>query len=282
MNRVSAVQGYKQNTVQGFIAKNSLLIILFTCIFYSAFSWSVEHGKDPDKADTSNVSEPEKALLQKTLEQLGSFEAHYEQSVENSSGRIIEQSKGYFASAENKKFRNDVTHPYQLQTISDGHKLWIIDQDLEQVTVGFLSDYLKDSPLALLLTSADKNNKNQINPINQINNMLEAFSVSYVKNDERQQELFKLRSLDKQTLFSEIRLALKQKNITYIEMDERSGNRVRLNFTRVKKLTTINENLFKAKFPDSFELIDDTLQNGLPLNQERSLPKSNPAEAVQP
>ena len=270
-----AVQTYKQKTV----ARYPLLIILCCCVFFTAFSWATEYDKTSGKNHGREVGEPEKILLQKKLAQLGSFEASYEQSVENTSGRIVEQSKGYFALAENKNFRNNVTHPYQLQTISDGYKLWIIDQDLEQVTVGFLSDYLKDSPLALLLSSNDNNNKNQIN---QINGMLDAFSVSYVKNDERQQELFKLRSLDKQTMFTEIRLGLKQKNIAYIELDERSGNRVRLNFTQVKNLTTINENLFKANFPESFELIDDTLQNSFPLDKEATAVKSKITEAALP
>jgi len=215
---------------------------VFLCLmFYVTCAWS------------ESVNEAEKILLQKTLQQLGSFQANYDQRVENKSGRVLEQSKGYFALAENKKFRSDVNKPYQLQTLSDGYKLWIIDRDLEQVTIGFLSDYLKDSPIALLLSvSGDEDNNN-------IRASLEAFSVQHVKNEARQQELFKLHSLDKQTLFSEIRFGLRQNIISYIELDERSGNRVRLNFTDVKKLPAGSDDLFKAKFPDSFELIDDTL-----------------------
>ncbi len=240
-----------------FFLNLQLRIVLCLCIFSSAFVWS-----GSDEGSTKN-------LLRQTLQQLGNFEANYDQRVENKNGSLLEQGKGYFVLVEQKKFRSDVTHPYQLQTLSDGEKLWIIDHDLEQVTVGFLSDYLKDSPVALLLNNADQNNKDQIG------SMLEAFSVEYVTNKEREQELFKLRSLDKQTLFNEIRLGLKQKKLSYIELDERSGNRVRLNFTQVKNLTAINDNLFKPRFPEHFELIDDTVLKPVARVSEPSSEKSS-------
>jgi outer membrane lipoprotein carrier protein len=87
-----------------------------------------------------------KAFLETTKNARGSFA----QSVAGKSGRKPQQSAGFFAFARPGKFRWSYEKPYQQLLVSDGHKLWSYDPDLNQVTVRKLGQALGSSPAGLL------------------------------------------------------------------------------------------------------------------------------------
>ncbi len=87
-----------------------------------------------------------KTFLETTRNARGSFA----QSVAGKSGRKPQQSTGFFAFSRPGKFRWSYEKPYQQLLVSDGHKLWSFDPDLNQVTVRKLGQALGSSPAGLL------------------------------------------------------------------------------------------------------------------------------------
>lgn len=76
--------------------------------------------------------------------------ANFRQVVLDEGLNTLEESDGEMWIKRPGKFRWDYLHPGQQQIISDGDKVWIYDQDLEQVTVKKLNTALSDAPAMLL------------------------------------------------------------------------------------------------------------------------------------
>ena len=95
------------------------------------------------------------------IEQLQAFTA----STHSASGEFtqalqrsragVPPSTGSFAFARPGKFRWQVQRPFEQVLVADGHKLWMYDKDLNQVTVRALGKALGESPAAILFGSND-------------------------------------------------------------------------------------------------------------------------------
>jgi outer membrane lipoprotein carrier protein len=79
-----------------------------------------------------------------------SAECTFTQTVIGKSGRKPQRSSGTMAFSRPGKFRWTYVKPYQQLIVGDGDKLWVYDQDLNQVTVKKLGKALGSSPAALL------------------------------------------------------------------------------------------------------------------------------------
>lgn len=90
------------------------------------------------------------AQLQRFIAQAGSAEGHFEQIVVSGAARRPQLSSGSFAFERPGRFRWLVDTPYPQLLVSDGGRLWIWDEDLNQVTVKVLDDALGSTPAAIL------------------------------------------------------------------------------------------------------------------------------------
>jgi len=81
---------------------------------------------------------------------LDAFDASFEQTVRDESGRILETTTGTVALSKPNLFRWHYEAPYEQIIVADGRKVWIFEPDLEQVTVRDQSEAQAQSPLALL------------------------------------------------------------------------------------------------------------------------------------
>ncbi len=184
-----------------------------------------------------HASETENNTLTKLLKAQKNFQSDYVQAIYQANDEIYEISEGHFFLGANKAFRNDKNSPESTSVISDGKKLWIIDNDLEQVSISRLEDHLKSSPLVLLLDDADK--------------ALEHFDI-----ENQQKNVFHLKQKDQYSAFPFIRLTFKQSQITHIEIDEASGKKVRISFNNITPLKQLS--VFKAEFPSSYDVVDES------------------------
>jgi outer membrane lipoprotein carrier protein len=76
--------------------------------------------------------------------------AQFTQTVVDRSGRVTQTAKGEFLLARPGKFRWSVQQPYKQLLVGDGQRVWIFDEDLNQVIVRRLGDALGATPAALL------------------------------------------------------------------------------------------------------------------------------------
>lgn len=83
------------------------------------------------------------------------LESHFEQSLIDADGAVIDRSSGTLEIERPKRFRWSYTAPYEQWLVADGLNIWSYDLDLEQVTVKPQAEALANTP-ALLLGGSDQ------------------------------------------------------------------------------------------------------------------------------
>mgnify|MGYP000848166522 FL=1 len=119
----------------------SLLPLLFTlCVTF----WSPL----PAHADAQQ-------RLATFVSQTKGLKAQFSQTVIDRNGRKTQESSGTLFFSRPGKFRWVYQKPYAQLLVGDGKRLWIYDEDLDQVTVRRLDLAIGDSPAALLAGDND-------------------------------------------------------------------------------------------------------------------------------
>ncbi len=92
-----------------------------------------------------------------TLERLRAFvkdtqtaRTTFTQTVVDRNGRAVQRASGEFLIARPGKFRWAVDKPYRQLVVGDGERVWIYDEDLNQVVVRRMGEALGSTPAALL------------------------------------------------------------------------------------------------------------------------------------
>ncbi len=93
--------------------------------------------------------------LNDLLSSMQTLRAHYTQVTTDPRFTSEEVLTGNAVLKRPLQFRWEVLTPYKQLLVADGEKLWIYDEDLEQVTVQPLNESLNDAP-ALLLVGQDE------------------------------------------------------------------------------------------------------------------------------
>ncbi len=89
-------------------------------------------------------------LVNDFLTDVITLESHFEQSLIDAEGSIIERTSGTLEIARPTRFRWSYSEPYEQWLVADGTNIWSYDLDLEQVTVKPQSEALANTPALLL------------------------------------------------------------------------------------------------------------------------------------
>jgi outer membrane lipoprotein carrier protein len=81
--------------------------------------------------------------------------AEFTQTLAGKDGRPAQTASGEFLIERPGKFRWTVNKPYKQLLVGDGQRVWIFDEDLNQVIVRKLGEALGSTPAALLAGSQD-------------------------------------------------------------------------------------------------------------------------------
>jgi len=81
--------------------------------------------------------------------------ADFVQKVYDRDHRLVQQSKGSFVFQRPGRFRWTYTAPAPQLIVGDGERVWIYDEDLNQVTVRRIAHALGSTPAALLAGSTE-------------------------------------------------------------------------------------------------------------------------------
>jgi len=79
----------------------------------------------------------------------------FSQVVTDKSGRVVQRASGEFLIARPGRFRWSVDKPYRQLVVGDGERVWIYDEDLNQVVVRRSREALGSTPAALLAGRED-------------------------------------------------------------------------------------------------------------------------------
>ncbi len=182
------------------------------------------------------------------LERLRSFvrdtqtaRASFTQTVADRNGRITQQANGEFLLARPGKFRWSVDKPYKQLLVGDGKRVWIFDEDLNQVVVRKVGEALGATPAALL--SGDQE-----------------VEKAFIWRDlpvADAMEWLSATPLAKDAAFAEIRLGFDAKGLAALELLDAFGQRSVIRFSAMERNPKLAPEFFRFVPPKGADVIGE-------------------------
>jgi chaperone LolA len=168
--------------------------------------------------------------------------ARFEQRVIDSRGRVVDTASGEFAFSRPGKFRWAYALPARTLIVADGAKLWIHDEDLNQVTVRPADRALSSTPAALLAGRGD------------------ATAVFTLRDAGTKDGADWLEALPKErdTGFERVRVAMKARVPVAMELEDALGGRTVLRFVEFRPNAKVDPALFRFTPPKGADVLDET------------------------
>ncbi len=188
-------------------------------------------------------------VLKRFLDNVQTFEAHFDQAQADEHGAVTNRSSGQFwlsrpaVGAKNTvgKFRWAYEKPYEQISVCDGVKLWAYDPDLNQVTVRNAQTALTGTPAALLSQRVA---------------LTDAFVVQD-SGSEGEARVVRLLPKGKDSDFKSIELAIDKSGAPLrMRFQDQIGGSSEVKFTAVKTNGRIAESQFQFTPPKGTEVVD--------------------------
>src|SRR5690606_17035637 len=137
------------------------------------------------------------------------------------------------------KFRWTYEKPYAQLIVGDGARIWIYDEDLQQVTVRKLDQALGSTPAALLAGS---------------NEALKGFEL---KDEGVREGLEWVLAVprEQESNFSRIRMGFSEAGLAAMELADSFGQTTVLTFDKLRRNPALDSELFKFTPPEGADLI---------------------------
>ena len=182
------------------------------------------------------------------LEKFGEFlgatqsaRAEFEQKVYDRNRKLVQESKGTFLFQRPGKFRWTYAKPYPQVIVGDGQRLWIYDEDLNQVTVRKLDQALGHTPAALLAGN---------------NEVVNAFRLTE-QGAKDGLEWVEAAPRDTESNFDKIRLGFGFSGLQVLELHDSFGQTTLLRFTSFQRNARIDPGQFRFTPPKGADVIGD-------------------------
>ncbi len=162
------------------------------------------------------------------LETTRSASADFTQSVYDRSGRLVQSSSGHFELVRPGRFRWVYAKPYPQLIVGDGERVWIYDEDLQQVTVSRMAKALGSTPAALLAGDAE-------------------VDQAFVLTDAGERdglEWLQAVPRDPDAGFARMRLGFGASGIEAMELYDNFGQRTELRFSHFERNVRLDTKLF--------------------------------------
>ncbi|MBX2886423.1 MAG: outer membrane lipoprotein chaperone LolA [Granulosicoccus sp.] len=170
---------------------------------------------------------------------LESFSANFEQTLYNADSDPLKSSTGSIILKRPGRFVWDYKTP-DLQTIvSDGEKVWLYDQELEQVTVSPLTERASGTPLALLMGGTPLDDAFAIKALG------EAEGIAW----------FELTPKTSDTDFEQIFLGLNDAGLAVMELRDSFDQATQIRFSDFVSGVALDDKQFEFVPPDGVDVI---------------------------
>lgn len=167
------------------------------------------------------------------------LEGKFEQQVVDKRGTLISKSDGNFALRRPNQFRWEVKKPFHQLIITDAKKVWVYDEDLEQISINPIDASYGSTP-AMLLSSAKP--------------LYEDFRVTELGQEEGLY-WYELNSKKEETQFQQLRLGFKNGELQTLQIEDSFGQFTHVYFSSVKKNQPQSAGLYKMNIPDGVDVI---------------------------
>jgi outer membrane lipoprotein carrier protein len=170
-----------------------------------------------------------------------SAQGEFKQKVFDRKRKLTQESSGTLAFQRPGKFRWTYAKPYAQLIVGDGVKVWVYDEDLNQVTVRRLDRALGSTPAALLAGS---------------NDFERAFRVSE-QGEKDGLEWVEAQPREKESNFETIRMGFGFSGLEIMELADSFGQTTVLKFTALRRNPKLNASLFTFVPPKGADVIGE-------------------------
>ncbi len=168
----------------------------------------------------------------------------FTQVVTDRSGRIVQRASGEFLIARPGRFRWVVEKPYRQLVVGDGQRVWIYDEDLNQVVVRQSGEALGSTPAALLAGRED------IEAAFDWKSLPPADGLDWLAATPRSGE----------SSFSEIRLGFDGKGLAALELVDAFGQRSVVRFGEMQRNPSLPPDAFRFVPPKGADVIGEGVE----------------------
>ncbi|MFK8082410.1 MAG: outer membrane lipoprotein chaperone LolA [Granulosicoccus sp.] len=188
-------------------------------------------------ADDSDVAPVQ--MLEQFIKSLDSFEASFEQTLYTSDSDDLGTSEGTIKLKRPARFVWTYTSPEPQMIVADGERIWLYDEDLEQVTVNAIDERINGTPLQLLMTEAPLSDAFDIESLGQSDGI----------------DWFALTPVTQSSDFEQVFIGLKDEAIAAIELNDSFGQATQIRLSDFKQGVQFDDSLFVFEVPDGVDVI---------------------------
>jgi len=165
----------------------------------------------------------------------------FQQTISGETGELIQSASGEFWVQQPNKFRWDYSKPYIQKIISNGSKVWIYDEDLEQLTIKKVSSAQGTSPLAIFDASKPLNESFIVEQLSSFN------GISWIQLIPRAET----------SSFESIDIGLSEQQLKYMNMHDHFGQTTKLIFNELTAPESINQSVFEFTAPEGVDVFEE-------------------------
>jgi outer membrane lipoprotein carrier protein len=169
------------------------------------------------------------------------LKAQFSQTVTDAKGRKTQEASGTLFLSRPGKFRWVYSRPYAQLIVGDGKKLWIYDEDLDQVTVRKLDQAIGESPAALLAGSND---------IEKLFDLKEAGGRDGL-------EWLEATPKGKEGSFERVRMGFRGNDLVAMELQDNFGQTTLLRFNGLERNPAMGGSLFRFTPPKGVDVMGE-------------------------
>jgi len=167
--------------------------------------------------------------------------ADFEQKVFDREKKLVQQSKGSFSFLRPGRFRWSYAQPYAQLIVGDGARVWIYDEDLNQVTVRAMARALGSTPAALLAGAAD---------------VERAFELSDAGSRDGL-EWLEAKPREREAGFERIRLGMGAAGVQAMELADHFGQTTVLRFSNIVRNPPLEPSTFRFSPPKGADIVGE-------------------------
>ena len=167
--------------------------------------------------------------------------ADFEQQVFDREKKLVQRSKGSFTLQRPGRFRWSYAQPYAQLIVGDGKRVWIYDEDLNQVTVRAMAKALGSTPAALLAGAADVERAFELSDAGQRD------GLEWVEAKPREREAG----------FERIRLGLGTAGVQAMELTDHFGQTTLLRFSNIARNPPVDPAAFRFAPPKGADVLGE-------------------------
>jgi len=180
--------------------------------------------------------------FQAYLRTMQSARGEFEQKVFDRNRKLVQEAKGSFAFQRPDRFRWTYLSPTPQLIVGDGERLWIYDQELNQVSVRRLSGALGATPAVLLAGRAD---------------IEKLFELSDAGTRDGL-EWLEARPRERDAGFERVRIGLGVGDVRAMELIDAFGQTTLLRFVNVQRNPGIDPATFRFVPPKGADVVGET------------------------